>query len=119
MSGFSLVMLALMFVLVWWSLSQNTNGKQNYTYKEMKADIESGDVKEAVIAPDESGITGKVKITTKDNEQKSLYVVELAEVKELLDDSRHTEYVSTCLHHRRPALTTEAGRQSESILRLG
>ncbi len=85
MSGFSLMMLVLMFVLVWWSLSQNTTGRQSYTYKEMKADIESGEVVEAVIAPDESGVTGKVEVLTIDDEKKSLYVVELAEVKELLD----------------------------------
>ena len=85
MSGFSLMMLVLMFVLVWWSLSQDTTGRQNYTYKEMKSDIESGAVEKAVIAPDESGVTGKVEITTEDDEKKTLYVVDLAEVKELLD----------------------------------
>ena len=74
-----------MFVLVWWSLSQDTTGRQNYTYKEMKSDIESGAVEKAVIAPDESGVTGKVEITTEDDEKKTLYVVDLAEVKELLD----------------------------------
>ena len=84
-SGFSLMMLVLMFVLVWWSLSQDTTGRQNYTYKEMKSDIESGAVEKAVIAPDESGVTGKVEITTEDDEKKTLYVVDLAEVKELLD----------------------------------
>ena len=86
MSGFSLMMLIVMFALVWWSLSQSTNGRQNYTYKEMKADIESGEVKEVVIAPDEGGVTGKIKVTTHNDEQKSLYVVDLAEVKELLDE---------------------------------
>ena len=86
MSGFSLVLLVLMFVLVWWSLSQSTNGKQNYTYKEMKEDIEKGKVTEAVIAPDEGGVTGKVEVTMEDNEQKSLYVVDMAEVKNLLDE---------------------------------
>lgn len=86
MSGFSLMLLIVMFALVWWSLSQSTNGRQNYTYKEMKADIESGEVKEVVIAPDEGGVTGKIKVTTHDDEQKSLYVVDLAEVKELLDE---------------------------------
>lgn len=85
MGGFSLMMLVLMFVLVWWSLSQDTTGRQNYTYKEMKSDIESGAVEKAVIAPDESGVTGKVEITTEDDEKKTLYVVDLAEVKELLD----------------------------------
>lgn len=85
MSGFSLMMLVLMFVLVWWSLSQNTTGRQNYTYREMKSDIESGAVKKAIIAPDESGVTGKVEITTEDDGKKTLYVVDLAEVKELLD----------------------------------
>lgn len=86
MSGFSLMLLIVMFALVWWSLSQSTNGRQNYTYKEMKADIESGEVKEVVIAPDEGGVTGKIKVTTHNDEQKSLYVVDLAEVKELLDE---------------------------------
>ena len=86
MSGFSLMLLIVMFALVWWSLSQSTNGRQNYTYKEMKADIESGDVKEVVIAPDEGGVTGKIKVTTDNGEQKSLYVVDLSEVKELLDE---------------------------------
>ena len=51
----------------------------------MKSDIESGAVEKAVIAPDESGVTGKVEITTEDDEKKTLYVVDLAEVKELLD----------------------------------
>ena len=86
MSGFSLMLLIVMFALVWWSLSQSTNGRQNYTYKEMKADIESGEVKEVVIAPDEGGVTGKIKVTTDNGEQKSLYVVDLSEVKELLDE---------------------------------
>ena len=84
-SGFSLMMLALMFVLVWWSLSQNSTGRQSYTYKEMKADIEDGKVMEAVIAPDAGGTTGKIELTMDDNEQKSLYVVDVAEAKELLD----------------------------------
>ena len=86
MSGFSLMLLIVMFALVWWSLSQSTNGRQNYTYKEMKADIESGEVKEVVIAPDEGGVTGKIKVTADNGEQKSLYVVDLSEVKELLDE---------------------------------
>ena len=86
MSGFSLMLLIVMFALVWWSSSQSTNGRQNYTYKEMKADIESGEVKEVVIAPDEGGVTGKIKVTTDNGEQKSLYVVDLSEVKELLDE---------------------------------
>ena len=86
MSVFSLMLLIVMFALVWWSLSQSTNGRQNYTYKEMKADIESGEVKEVVIAPDESGVTGKIKVTADNGEQKSLYVVDLSEVKELLDE---------------------------------
>ena len=86
MSGFSLMLLIVMFALVWWSLSQSTNGRQNYMYKEMKADIESGEVKEVVIAPDEGGVTGKIKVTTDNGEQKSLYVVDLSEVKELLDE---------------------------------
>ena len=86
MSGFSLMLLIVMFALVWWSLSQSTNGRQNYTYKEMKADVESGEVKEVVIAPDEGGVTGKIKVTTDNGEQKSLYVVDLSEVKELLDE---------------------------------
>ena len=86
MSGFSLMLLIVMFALVWWSLSQSTNGRQNYTYKEMKADIESGEVKKVVIAPDEGGVTGKIKVTTDNGEQKSLYVVDLSEVKELLDE---------------------------------
>ena len=84
-SGFSLMMLVLMFVLVWWSLSQNSTGRQSYTYKEMKADIEAGKVMEAVIAPDAGGTTGKIELTMEDNEQKSLYVVDVAEAKELLD----------------------------------
>ena len=86
MSVFSLMLLIVMFALVWWSLSQSTNGRQNYTYKEMKADIESGEVKEVVIAPDEGGVTGKIKVTADNGEQKSLYVVDLSEVKELLDE---------------------------------
>ena len=86
MSVFSLMLLIIMFALVWWSLSQSTNGRQNYTYKEMKADIESGEVKEVVIAPDEGGVTGKIKVTADNGEQKSLYVVDLSEVKELLDE---------------------------------
>ncbi len=81
--GSSLIIIILLLFVTIWIASLNSQ-QQNYKWNDFISDYNNGNISEAVIKPNKETPTGIVKILLKNNETKSLNVLDTKEIKDMM-----------------------------------
>lgn len=81
--GSSLIIIILLLFVTIWIASLNSQ-QQNYKWNDFITDYNSGNISEAVIKPNKETPTGIVKILLKNDETKTLNVLDTKEIKDMM-----------------------------------
>jgi cell division protease FtsH len=79
-----IIIMALVLVTIWASTMGDNNG--SYTMGQFIQDLESGQVINVEIQPNTQVPTGTVDVTLKNNEDKTLYVLDVVEIQKTVED---------------------------------
>ncbi len=95
-SGYFLVILGLLFLVILISMLQPDS--DNYKYGEFLNDVQSGEVAMAEIQPNREAPTGSVEVTLKSGEEKVLYTTDITVAEQALRDAGYDPLVHDIPH---------------------
>ena len=87
------VLLILIVVFVWYMLDGNHLSNNTYNYTQFAEEIDQGEIAFVEIHPNREVPTGSLEITRMDNTDETLYVSNVQEVRQMMQDADFTAYV--------------------------
>lgn len=87
------VLLILIVILVWYMLDGNHLSNNTYNYTQFTEEIDRGEIAFVEIHPNREVPTGSLEITRMDNTDETLYVSNVQEVRQMMQDADFTAYV--------------------------
>ncbi|MCI5620414.1 MAG: ATP-dependent zinc metalloprotease FtsH [Lachnospiraceae bacterium] len=87
------VLLILIVVFVWYLLDGNHLSNSTYNYTQFTEEIDQGEIAFVEIHPNREVPTGSLEITRTDNTDETLYVSNVQEVRQMMQDADFTAYV--------------------------
>lgn len=93
-SGFPFIFLIVVFLGMWWILSDTPQRETAYTYSEFKSAVQENEVKSVTIKQNKAIPTGQVEAVLKDDRKESFNVSDVKEVEKFLDKEKVDYYVN-------------------------
>lgn len=93
-SGFPFIFLIVMFLGMWWLLSDTPQRETAYTYSEFKSAVQEDEVKSVTIKQNKAIPTGQVEAVLKDDRKETFNVSDVKEVEKFLDKEKVDYYVN-------------------------
>lgn len=93
-SGFPFIFLIVVFLGMWWILSDIPQRETAYTYSEFKSAVQENEVKSVTIKQNKAIPTGQVEAVLKDDRKESFNVSDVKEVEKFLDKEKVDYYVN-------------------------
>lgn len=93
-SGFPFIFLIVVFLGMWWILSDIPQKETAYTYSEFKSAVQENEVKSVTIKQNKAIPTGQVEAVLKDDRKESFNVSDVKEVEKFLDKEKVDYYVN-------------------------
>ncbi|MGN0342416.1 MAG: ATP-dependent zinc metalloprotease FtsH [Roseburia sp.] len=87
------VLLILIVIFVWYMLDGNRLSNETYNYTQFVEEIDQGEIAFVEIRPNREVPTGSLEITRVDNTDETLYVSDVREVRQMLQEAEFTAYV--------------------------